>query len=132
MSPERERASEVGLVALVPSPATEGVRAFDVVRGRRRVGWIRFTPETTALRMTGEVGAEFRDAGVATAAVRLACRLIETDTGDGAARTLEALVPADAGAAQHVLEANGFVCADVTSDPLSFARALVDGTPATR
>ncbi len=131
MSSDRAPTSGAARVSLIAGPSAGGVRAFEVVRAHERLGWLTFTPDGTTLRMEGAVDVRFRGAGVATAAVRLACQVVGAGRAGDVARTVKALVPADWGAAQRVLEANGFTCTDVTADPLSFVRPLTDGAPAT-
>jgi GNAT superfamily N-acetyltransferase len=130
MSTDAASRSRAGPVSLVPDAGADGATRFTVVRDGRPVGWILFTPDGTALRMTGDVRPDSRGAGVATAAVGCACEAVRRGGGQSAAgaasaaRTLEAVVPASAGAAHRVLEANGFTCADVTGDPLVFTLTL--------
>jgi GNAT superfamily N-acetyltransferase len=132
MSSHGQPTPEAARVSVVAGPSVGAVRAFEVVRADQRLGWLRFTPDGTTLRMEGSIDARFRGAGVATAAVRLACQVVGARPAGDVARTVEARVPADWGAAQRVLEANGFTCDDVTADPLSFVRPLVEGVPVTR
>jgi GNAT superfamily N-acetyltransferase len=108
-------------VSLEPVATADGQARFTVVRDGQPVGWVRLAPHGTGLRITGDVRPESRGDGVATAAVRCACEVVRGCAEPGTVRTLEAVVRASAGAAQHVLEANGFTCADVTGDPLVFA-----------
>jgi GNAT superfamily N-acetyltransferase len=113
-------------VSLVAAAGVDGEARFTVVRDGLTVGWIRLAPHGSSLRLTGDVRPEARGNGVGTAAVRCACEVARSCAGHGSVRTLQAEVPPSDGAAQRVLEANGFTCADVTGDPLVFALRLPD------
>jgi RimJ/RimL family protein N-acetyltransferase len=90
---------------------------FDILIGRECAGWLELAGPPDVLRLTGEVWERFRGRGVATSAVAVACRIaysvMETSV-------LEVFVPNGFGAAQRVLEANGFSVADLWEEPLRF------------
>ena len=90
---------------------------FDILVGRERAGWLELAGPREVLRLSGEVLEGFRDRGVATAAVAVACRIAYSTNGT---RVLEVLVPNGLGAAHRVLEANGFSVADLREEPLRF------------
>jgi RimJ/RimL family protein N-acetyltransferase len=115
--------ADASRVSLVPALSRDGELRFDLLRGPDEVGWLRFVPVGAALRMTGHVRPESRGSGVATAAVGSACVALRS-SHPGA--RVEVLVRPDAGAAQRVLEVNGFTCSDVTADRLLFVRTLAD------
>jgi hypothetical protein len=130
MTTDAAATSAPGIVSLVPAAGTDDASRFTVLRDGLPVGRLELTAHGASLRMTGDVRPGSRGAGVATAAVRCACDVVRRGVPPGATRTLEAVVPAAEGAAQRVLEANGFTCADVTGDPLVFARTIVGAAPA--
>ena len=73
------------------------------------------------LRVTGEVVPDHRGRGVGTAALGMLCALLARRR---AVTRLVAWVDVTDGAAQRVLESNGFVCADVGRRPLLFERSV--------
>ncbi len=85
--------------------------------GGERAGWLALTPRQASMRLTGRVLPPFEGRGIATAAIALACRIASSTVG---VAVIYALVPSDFGAAQRVLEANGFACADLLAEPLRF------------
>ncbi|HYN93754.1 MAG TPA: GNAT family N-acetyltransferase [Pilimelia sp.] len=103
--------------------AAEGRRlGFAVTLESRPAGWITLTPVGRhRLRVRGAVLPDCRGRGVATAALGQVCALLGRRlAGTG----LVAWVDVADGAAQRVLEHNGFRCADVSRRPLRFHRRL--------
>lgn len=106
-----------GSVALRPETSTASCTRFVIVDAGQEAGWIELTGSGPVRRLTGEVFPRFVGRGVATAAVHVACRISHSAM---AVAGLEALVAGRSAQAHRVLEANGFICADLRREPLLF------------
>jgi hypothetical protein len=115
--PRSPQALSADEVELRPTQADHTVMRFDICVAGQRAGWITLTRRQAGLRLTGQVLQSFEGRGIATAAVAIACRIVYSTLG---MTVIDALVPGDLGAAQRVLEANGFTCADLLVEPLVF------------
>ncbi len=102
------------------TPTTDDGRRlrFAIDVASQRVGWISLTPAGPGcLLVRGTVAPDHRGQGVATAALATVCALVARRAS---VSRLVARVGVADGAAQRVLESNGFLCADVGRRPLLF------------
>lgn len=98
-------------------------RVFAIMMGADPVGELRLSPHgDDCLLLTCDIAPDLLGRGVATSAVADACRQVAAREW---ATRLVAMVEVTAGAAQTVLEANGFTCVNLRENPLVFERTCM-------